>query len=424
MWDRTEKIIFIVAFIFIAIFTEHALWNPNDTSRMGAVESIVERGTFSIDNSTFVNTIDKVKSGEHYYSDKPAMSYLLVVPHYFLLYHLFGLNFAENRNLTYYLITLFSVGLGISIMLVYFYRLLERYKLKKSARIFYTVSMFLGTLIFPYSLIYSAHGISAFLLPICLYFVLNARTKRQHLLTGLMCGLSASIDHVLGGIFFLIFLIILWRRSRFNTLFFISSAAIPVLVALLINFYISGNIAPFDINPELFDFQGSAFDKNSLSGIVMQSWANIPRYAFDLTFGKKGFFSFTPILIFSLLGLIMALFKKEHRELAILVGLGILFTLLFYITRTNNYGGCSYGLRWAVPLIPSLYLFTPVLFQVKKRIMILIKVAFIITLVVSAFFAFLGAMETWTCAEGVLPRFLFEEMSRKFSSPYFDLLIK
>ncbi len=424
MWDRTEKMIFLVAFVFIALFTEHAIWNPNDMSRMAGVESIVERGTFAIDNSTFVNTIDKVKSGEHYYSDKPAISYLLVVPHYFLFYHLFDLNFAENRNLTYYLITLFSVGLGISIMLVYFYRLLKHYKIGKATRIFYTASMFICTLVFPYSLIYSAHGLTAALLPICFYLVLKANKPKQFFLAGLLAGFTSCIDMVAGSIFTVIFFIFLFRKNVRKTLLFIAGAAILILLEFLINFFISGSIIPFNINPQLFDFSGSAFGPGSLSGVVMQPWSNIPGYAFDLILGKKGFILFTPVLIFSIIGLIIAFFRKEYRKEAIMVCAGIIACLIFYITRTNNYGGCSYGLRWTVPLIPLLYLFTPVLFERKFRLLILIKIAFIITLVISAFFAFLGAMEPWTCTQGLMPRFLFEEMGRKFSTPYISLLIK
>ncbi len=424
MWDSTEKMIFLVAFVIIAIFTEHTLWNPNDMSRMAGVESIVERGTFAIDNSTFVKTIDKVKSHGHLYSDKPAMSYLIVVPHYFLLYHLFGLNFAENRGLTYYLITLFSVGLGISIMLVYFYRLLARYKLEKSARIFYTGSMFLCTLVFPYSLIYSNHGLTAALLPICFFLVLKAKISKQFFFAGLLAGFTSCIDMVAGSIFTAIFFVFLFRKNARKTLLFVAGAAIFILLAFLINFFISGSIIPFNINPRLFDFSGSVFGPDSLSGVVMQPWSNIPGYAFDLILGKRGFVLFTPVLVFSIIGLIIAFFRKEYRKEALMVSVGVIACLIFYITRTNNYGGCSYGLRWTVPLIPFLYLFTPVLFQKKFRFLTLVKLAFIITLAVSAFFAFLGAMEPWTCAEGLMPRFLFEEMGRKFSMPYLDLLIK
>jgi hypothetical protein len=404
MWDRTEKTIFIVAFIFIALFTRDQLWNPNDTSRLGAVESIVERGTFSIDNSTFVNTIDKVKANGHYYSDKPAMSYLVAVPAYFFLYHLFGFNFASNRELTYFLVTLSTVGLAISIMLVYFYRLLELFNLNQTKRLFFLSSMFLGTLVFSYSLVYSSHGLATALIPICLYFVLNVKKPKQMFITGLMCGLTACVDMVAGSIFTALFFMFLWRNKRKNIMFFAVGAAIFALLAFLINFYISGNIIPFNVNQQMFNFSGSAFDKNSLSGVVMQPWANIPQYAFDLTFGKRGFFLFTPVLIFSVAGLICALFKKKYRELAILICMGAILTLLFYVIKTNNHGGCSYGLRWTVPLIPLLYLFTPIIFQVKTRFINWIKIAFIITLGVSAFFAFLGAMEPWTCTEGLIPK--------------------
>jgi hypothetical protein len=420
MWDRTEKTIFVVAFIFIALFTRDQLWNPNDTSRLGAVESIVERGTFSIDNSTFVNTIDKVKSGGHYYSDKPAMSYLIAVPAYILLYHLLGLNFVEHREYTYFLITWLTVGLAISIMLVYFYRLLKMFNLDEKTRIFYLVSMFLCTLVFPYSLIYSSHGLTTAFLPICLYLVLNAKTKKQFFWTGLVCGFTATLDMVAASIFSALFLVFIWRKKRKRTMFFILGIAIPVIVALLLNLCISGSIIPFNINPQLFNFAGSAFGKDSLSGVVMQSWSKIPGYAFDLTIGiHKGFFVYTPVLLFSLAGLIIALRKKEYRDQAIIVLAGVAATLVFYITRTNNYGGCSYGLRWTVPLIPLIYLFTPLIFVKKNKYIKVVKILFFLTLLVSAFFALLGAMEPWTCTPGLLPKDHIFALIEKVINPEF-----
>jgi hypothetical protein len=424
MWDRTEKIIFVIAFIFIAFFTRDQLWNPNDMSRMAGVESIVERGTFAIDNSTFVNTIDKVKSGEHYYSDKPAMSYLVAVPVYYVLHRFFDLDFAHNRNLTYYLVTLFTVGISICIMLVYFYRLLGRFNLDKSMRIFYTASMYLGTLVFPFSLVYSNHGLATALVVITFYALLNAKTSEHYLYTGLLSGFLATIDLVLGSIFSILFFIWIFVKARRKTTLFIAGAVIPVLVTLLINYSISGSIIPFNVNTQLFDFKGSAFGPGSLSGIVAQPLSEIGSYAFDLTLGKRGFLSFTPVLVFSLAGLIIALFRKKYRNEAMLVLAGTIATLVFYITRTNNHGGCSYGLRWTVPLIPLIYLFTPLIFAKKFKFITTVKILFVIVLVVSICFALLGAMEPWTCSQGLVPDFLIEQLKKKFIPGFIQSLLQ
>ncbi len=415
MWDRTEKTIFVVAFIFIALFTRDQLWNPNDLSRMAGVESIVERGTFAIDNSTFVNTIDKVKSGEHYYSDKPAMSYIIAVPAYYALHRFFDLDFVKNRGLTYYWITLLTIGLGVAIMLVYFYRLLARFGLNKKTRVFYTAAMFLGTLVFTYSLIYNSHGLVAAWLVISLYLVLSAKKPKQYFFAGVASGFTAMIDLVTGNIFAVLFLILLFFKNRRKTLLFVAGAMIPIIIAIAINVYISGSIMPFNVNPQLFDFSGSAFGKGSLSGVVMQSWPQIPAYAFDLLLGKRGFFLFTPVLIFSFAALIMALYRKKYRDEAIIALMGFIATFVFYITRTNNYGGCSYGLRWTVPLIPIIFYFTPVLFEKKTRLLKLLKIAFFITLIISAIFTFVGAMEPWTCSNGLLPEFMVKSLINKFS---------
>lgn len=424
---------------------------------MGGVESIVQRGTFALDNSTFVNTIDKVKANGHYYSDKPAMSYLVAVPVYSLIYNLFGINFKDHRRLAYYLITLFTVGLGISIMLVYFFKLLKRYELATKSKIFYTASLFLCTLVFTYSVIYSNHGLATALLPIAFYALLNLKKPKHYLFTGLLCGFTICIDLVAGGIFTALFgawlfikakkkklllfdcaamlallviflkfpvtgsifavIYFIWliKNTKSNTALFYAGVLIPVLIALLINFAISGSIIPFNVNTQLFKFSGSAFNEASLSGVVSQSGTQLWKYAFDLVIGKRGFILFTPVLLFAIAGLIIALFRKEHREEAIIVGMGIISVLLFYITRTNNHGGCCYGLRWTVPLIPLIYYFTPLLFEKKSKYVIILKVAFVMVLLISTIFAFVGAMEPWSCTDGLLPKYMVEGLIHKLT---------
>lgn len=64
-------------------------------SRLGTIESIVERGTFRLDDSSFINTIDKVHRDGHYYSHQPPLLSALEAPVYWVL-HVTGARF-HNR---------------------------------------------------------------------------------------------------------------------------------------------------------------------------------------------------------------------------------------------------------------------------------------------------------------------------------------
>src|SRR3989338_8238197 len=70
-----KKILFVLLFLFYASLVKTDVsWN--DGSRFASVESMVERGTLAIDNSSFFNsTSDKIFYNGHFYSDKaPGMA--------------------------------------------------------------------------------------------------------------------------------------------------------------------------------------------------------------------------------------------------------------------------------------------------------------------------------------------------------------
>src|SRR5262249_35310287 len=88
-------------------------------------------------------------------------------------------------------------------------------------------------------------------------------------------------------------------------------------------------------------------------------------YAFNLLLGHHGLFSLTPILLFSLVGMWVALARSRktadlplttHRSpLALLAGLTLYLTVVvtgFYLFKTSNYGGWSNGPRWLMWLTP------------------------------------------------------------------------
>jgi len=422
MWEKEEWLIFIVSFLVLAIFTKTGAASANDQSRMAAIQSIVEFRTFAIDQSQFVGTLDKVRINEHFYSDKLALSYLIGVPIYFILYHL-GITFSEWPHLSYYLITLLTIGLSINTMFVYFFRLIERYGLNTKQKFFYVTSLALGTLVLPFSTVFNSHGLSAAFILLTFYFILNIKRTINYLFVGILAGLVASIEFVTGHIFLSLFLIFLFIRARFfkTSLFFIG-ALIPILLQLYINWHISGSVIPFYLRPEFFDYPGSAFGPgSSLSGGVTNSWSQALRFAFDLTIGSKaGFLYYTPILYFSLIGIAVAFFKRKYRLDGIMVFIGVLATLLFYMFKIDNYGGCAYGMRYTVSLIPILYSFTPLLFDFKDRKVTFLKLLFIMTLVVSIAFSFIGIINPWTCQEefAIMQQPLKELLTQIFYNPF------
>lgn len=400
MWNRYELGVFIAFFILIGVFTKTYPVSSNDQSRLAATQSIVEHGTFAIDNSRFNKTIDRVKIGNHFYSDKPMLTYLILVPIYHVLYYS-GITMNNNLGLVYFILSILTVGLSTSIMLVYFYRFLKRYDLSNRLRLFYTTVLGLGTLIFVYSLVINNHGLAAAFLFLSYYALINAKKTTNYALAGLLAGLTATFEIAGGPIFLACFFgLLLWRKVGIkNIIWFCGLAAIPIIAYLGINYAISGSIIPVQVRIELFDYPGSEFAGGTgVSGHVKwDSYTDLLKYAWGITFGRKGLFTYSLPLFFSLAAIILAITKKnKYRDEAITMGTGTLLTLLFYITKTNNWGGCNFGFRFTVPLIPVLFAFTPILFKEvqNKRLWHLFVIVFFFSLLITALGIYL---HTWNC---------------------------
>jgi len=317
MWGKKEWLIFLVAFAFFALFTRTLTISPNDASRMGPVEGIVDHGTFSIDQSHFNSTMDRVFINGHYYSDKPMMSYLIFVPFYFALSKR-GINFVTNHGLTYYVLTLFTLGVSVAAMLAFFFRLLKRYKLPTKTRLFYTAALGLCTLMLPYALAVNNHALTGAFLLMSYYFLVTAETPAHYAFAGLLAGLTATFEIAIGPIFLVLFTIFLFLKKRFARMaWYVAGAALPVIAYLVINYAISGSIIPFSIRPELFKYPGSAFSGGpgsaSLSGTVSRPLAATLDYAWNVLFGWRGFFTYMPVLLFSAVGLLFAACSGTRR---------------------------------------------------------------------------------------------------------------
>src|SRR5262249_22459060 len=118
----------------------------NDGSRLASVESLVDQHTWAIDRSIFVEpwafefaagrtpysddsgmmevgTGDKMKVGDHFYSDKPPVPSLFLAGWYYLLKWATGLNARERPDLFCYWMTVASPGLAYVVAAWAIYRL-------------------------------------------------------------------------------------------------------------------------------------------------------------------------------------------------------------------------------------------------------------------------------------------------------------
>jgi len=361
---------------------------------MATIDSLVERGTFVIDNSVYVWTGDKIYVNGHFYSDKPPVLSFLAAGPYFLMKSL-GVTFQNNEGLVYYLLTFIFVGIPAALTVHFFNRSLKLVGIKKRVRSELTIALGVGTLLLPWSTTFNNHVPATALCFISFYFLLKNKfqaTKKNIFLAGFLVSLGATIDVIVGGVFFVLFLVyILWNRfERKSAIIFLIGVLPPFLLHCILNIQITGGILPAQFVPEYFQYPGSPWSAANLSGFLSHpDLASLLTYAFHSLFGYSGFFSYSPVLLI----FFFALPQIRHRlqKEGVIIILATVVLLGFYILKTDNYGGWSYSIRWWVPLIPFLLFFGSLYLQKQKSFKI-----FYLLLAISVVISAIGIISPWT----------------------------
>ena len=358
--------IFLAGLVAAALLTKTDPESAHEFSRLGTVESLVERGTYQLDGSTFIDTVDKIYSDGHFYSHQPPLLATLEAPAY-LLIRAPGVRFNNRgRRLATYLFSLFTNGLALALTAVVFAQILTLCGLAPPTRDVAAVLLPLGTWLLPYGIVTNNHGISGLLLALLIWLLLllewHGATRGRVAATGVVLGLLCAIE-ILPLISFapLTMIYLAMRRDvRGRSLLMLAAAfAAPLVAHAVINIRITGDVIPAGFHQELFSYPGSVFTPESLSGTVkFHSARELGRYARDSLFAGKGFLTFAPLC---LLGLIAACagwrwWSRARGPQLVLLG-GIILSLGASLLTTNNFGGEAAGFRHAVYLAPAVLTF-------------------------------------------------------------------
>ena len=353
--------LFLITLCFCALLTK--VTPEASQSRLGTIESLVERGTYRLDDSTFIHTIDKIYKDGHYYSHQPPLLSTLEAPVYWVL-HLSGARFHNRgRMLLTYSFTLLTSGVAVAATVVVIAGILELASGGALLNSALPIWLVLGTWLLPYGLVANNHVVSGCLLAMLSWLLLEsewrAATRRGALAIGGVLGLLSAIE-VLPLVSFLpVTVIYLMSRRRFDAsgwaLFALGLTA-PLLAHALINFQITGDVIPAGFHTELFTFEGTGFDAGSLTGSLKHhSLRDVSMYAWRSLFAGKGFFIFAPLC---LAGLICGLVEwrwwlsRAAGVYAVLLS-GTAISVFIAVLTTNNFGGSSVGFRHAVYLSPA-----------------------------------------------------------------------
>lgn len=338
---------------------DSSLNNANTGSRYATVESLVDYGTYHIDRSRYVRTIDKYQVDGHYISSKPPTLPTLAAGVYWAYQHFTGKTIARYEGDVVRTVSFFTGGVCHILFLAYFYRLCRLAFRRRLAVLTATAGACFAYLGVGYATHINNHSTAAAFAVMGLYYAVRIRQQRDARwwhwpLAGLVLGVLPAIDlpglavSAALGLYLLTFD---WKK----TLLWFAPALLPGLAThLYLTYQISGSFKPFYFNGELKTYGNFYFRKPS--GIDALREPKLV-YAFNALLGHHGLFSMTPLYIFGAYELARSLVKRRWLGESLVVAATVLAFLGFFIFRTRNYGGWCVGMRWFVPIMPLLLLY-------------------------------------------------------------------
>jgi hypothetical protein len=426
LWERlTEGVVVVLAAALAVVLARPYAGSWNDGSRLATVESLVDRHTWIIDQSIFVQTQgadaprsegvplpysprdgflltdgtqDKLFIDGHFYSDKSPVPAVLMAGCYQLLQWTTGMTARTHPDRFCWTMTIVFSGFPYIVAVWCVYRLGSRLSLSFSSQLLLTTSFALATVALPYARQVNNH---IFLLGVVAVLTLQAARLRYDVqegrvgwrrfaVLGFLAGLGYTIDLGVGPVLLLCTagLVVAyspslparsaskgeirpcWRCGLVKSVVAFSAAALPWLVLHhALNYAIGGSLRPANANPEYFRWPGSPFAAENLTGSwIHPNLGSFLLYAASMLAGKRGFLGHN-LPLFLTLPTLFVLWRR-HREMRreLLWALGCCAgTWLLYAATSNNSSGQCCTIRWFVPLLAPAYFVLALLLQHCSR---------------------------------------------------------
>ena len=385
----------------------------NDISRWCTVWSLLEQGTYVIDDCPWQSkTQDKVKRPapfqrvkkgetpvEHYYSSKPPLLPTMIAG---ILYPFRSLTHVpldreveqkreprwvetpvegkpgqvehkletpkEPAKWPVYVFYFKPVVILLNVVpyflfLVLYARLLDRHAANDWAWLLSLFAAAWGTLLFIFATTLNNHTIAASSAFFAIYALVRiwddeARAPWMFMAAGFF-GAFCACNELPAAIFgLLLFVLLLVRVPKPTLLYFVPAAAVPCVAFLITQELAFGQLRPVyeEFGTKSYTYEGSYWNTPLEMDYLNLHPESYPVYLFHMTLGHHGVFSLTPIFLFSIYGAIRLVLDRYGR-LKAAAWLTLLLTaamLAFYTwnPKARNYGGSTQGLRWLFWVIP------------------------------------------------------------------------
>jgi hypothetical protein len=362
------------------ILTAPFAFSVNDQSRWSTIRALADTGTYAIGRRyEYANrryqdvgivsepdwfTIDVVMhpTTRRLYSSKPTLLPTLLAGEYWLLREMLGWRITDDRLAVSRTILLTINWLPFVLYLILFGRLAERLGATDWGRLFVFSAACFGTFVSGFLAGLNNHTVAATAALFAVYHCLQIHLDDdcrwwRFLLAGLFAGWAACNELPAAA---LAAGLVLWlaRLSWPNTLrFALPAMLVPVAAYLYVQYEAFGWVVPTYAQKEWYEFPGSYW-LNPV-GVDRADDGKL-LYAFNFLVGHTGILALTPVLLIGWIGMArgVRLNAWKRTDLTPRVALASLtlaltgIVLLFYVLRTNDYGGATAGPRWFFWLNP------------------------------------------------------------------------
>ncbi len=344
-WLRRHAAWLCVAVAYLVVFPYfEKLNNPNENVRVWMTRAIVAHGTLAIDPVVreWGDVSDRAEFGGRRFSGKAPGTSLLGVP--VLAVQRLVTGGEPSKRATIWALRVFSVALPLALFFLFFARKVEQQTGSPWARDLLVVGLGLGTMLYPYGLLFVGHAQSAALA----FAGFLCLRDRRLVLAGLLTGLAVVFEYqalIAAGVIALYAVV----EHRRRALLFFLGALGPALVLAAYHTAIFGR--PWEtplshVDDPIFKlYHGQGF-----LGFDRPRPVVLVQALFSLDYG---IFTFSPLL---LAGLGAAGFGLKTARRECLAILGVTVGLLLFLAGMTNWRGgwCAGGPRYVAPLVPFL----------------------------------------------------------------------
>jgi len=329
----------------------------NETSHYALIRSLGD-GTPVIDRYQR-ETADVAYYAGHFYSVKaPGLAFLT-----FPLYEILdttgvrpAIERASGKNAMLRILSLWSITLPAGLLLLLVRRFADRVAPGYGTAT--AVTLGLGTLFLPYSMMLYSHALAASL-AFGAFAMLWSERDREPSATllaagGLLAGLAVTTEYALAlaGVVLGVYVIArgtgwLWRGLAYS-----AGALIGVVPLLLYNWWAFGSITHLSYGDVVASPGATGHDVTGLHNVGFYGVSPPdPAVTFDLLFSPIGLLVGTPVLVAGFVG-IGLLYKRGWRAEALVVGSIVLLFLTYNSGYLNPFGGHAPGPRFLVAILP------------------------------------------------------------------------